>query len=438
MRKTLRMALREYKAAVKTKGFIIGLILAPVLMSGGGIAYWVLKDRVDVTDKKIAIVDYSKKIDSALLEAAVFRNKKEIFDEDSGKKIKPAYLIEIIDPADKNLPELRLQLSDRVRSGELHAFLEIEAGIIHPAGKNQTTHIAYYAKNAALDDVRRWFIWPINNQLRKVRLADAGIDETDVSDLFTWMEIEGLGLITKDEISGAIQDAKEASPVQAIIVPIAMMMIMLLMIMMSVPGMLNAVMEEKTQRIAEVMLGSVKPFEFMFAKLVGGIAVSLTSSTVYIIGGIIAVAYMGYEYYIPYHVLPWFVIYMVLAILMFGAISSALGSTCSEPKDAQSLTFPVIVPVLIPMFIYIFVAKEPMSSFSTWMSLIPPFTPLLMLLRMSTPEQIPLWQPVMGLIGVLLFTIFFVWAGGRLFRVAILSQGTPPKFGNMLRWIIRG
>jgi len=240
------------------------------------------------------------------------------------------------------------------------------------------------------------------------------------------------------EIIRNIQDARKASPVEAIIVPIVLMMIMFLMIMMSVPGMLNAVMEEKTQRIAEVMLGSVKPFDFMFAKLLGGIAVSLTSSLVYIVGGIAAVFYMGYTEFIPFHVLPWFFIYLVLAIVMFGAISSALGSTCNEPKDAQSLTFPSILPALIPMFIYIFVAKEPLSSFSTWMSLIPPFTPLLMVLRMSTPEQIPQWQPILGLIGVILFTIFFVWAGGRLFRVAILSQGTPPKLSNMLRWIIRG
>ena len=438
MRKTLRMAAREYKAAVKTKGFIIGLIIAPIFMGGGGIAYWLLKDRVDVKDKRIAIIDHSQKIAPALIEAAEIRNNKEIFDEDTGEKVRPAYLLEIIDPADNNIQDLRLSLSDRVRSGVLHAFVEIGAGVTHPQEYEQKSFISYYANNAALDDVRRWFSWPINNQLRKVRLSEAGIDESDVPDLFTWINVEGLGLITIDEISGDIQDAKEASPVEAIIVPIVLMMIMFLMIMMSVPGMLNAVMEEKTQRIAEVMLGSVKPFDFMFAKLLGGIAVSLTSSLVYIVGGIAAVFYMGYTEFIPFHVLPWFFIYLVLAIVMFGAISSALGSTCNEPKDAQSLTFPSILPALIPMFIYIFVAKEPLSSFSTWMSLIPPFTPLLMVLRMSTPEQIPHWQPILGLFGVILFTIFFVWAGGRLFRVAILSQGTPPKLSNMLRWIIRG
>jgi ABC-2 type transport system permease protein len=129
---------------------------------------------------------------------------------------------------------------------------------------------------------------------------------------------------------------------------------------------------------------------------------------------------------------------MLLAVIMFGALSAALGSTCSEPKDAQSLTFPSILPALIPMFIYFPVVKEPLSGFATTMSLIPIFTPLLMVLRLSTPESIPAWQPYVGLIGVLLTTLFFVWAGGRIFRVAILAQGTPPKLSNILRWAMKG
>ena len=245
-------------------------------------------------------------------------------------------------------------------------------------------------------------------------------------------------MLSVDEATGNIADARKATPIEALVVPIAFMMLMFLMIMMSVPGMLNSVMEEKTQRIAEVMLGSITPFEFMSAKLLSGIAVSMTSSVVYVLGGLFVLTSLSLQGYVPFHVLPWFFVYMILAILMFGAMSAALGATCSEPKDAQNLTFPMILPALIPMFIYIPVAKEPLSAFSTWMSLLPPFTPMLMTLRMATPDSIPIWQPIAGLIGVLLFTVLFVWAGGRIFRVAILMQGTPPKFSNIMKWAIRG
>lgn len=438
MRKILKYARREYLAAVRTKGFIIGLILAPVLMSGGMIAFLLLKDRVDTTDKRMAVIDHSGVVAQALVEAAEYRNANDLLDKQSGKKIRPAYFFEQVKPDTNNPSRQLLELSDRVRQNDLYAFVVIRSDVVHPGPNTEGPHISFYARSAALDDVRDWINWPINNHLRKVRLADAGIKESEVKDLFYWVNVEGLNLISLDKSTGIIGDARIASPIESLVVPIVIMMIMFLMIMMSVPGMLTSVMEEKTQRIAEVLLGSITPFEFMMAKLLAGVAVSLTSSAVYIIGGVMAVTYMGFDAYVPYHVLPWFFVYLLLTIVMFGSISAALGSTCSEAKDAQSLNFPAILPALIPMFIYFPVAKEPMSAFATWASLIPPFTPLLMVLRLGTPASIPVWQPYVGLVGVLLFTLFFVWAGSRIFRIAILMQGTPPKLSNIMRWAFRG
>ena len=438
MRKTLRLARREYKAAVKTKGFIIGLILAPIIMGGSLIAFALLKDRVDTTDKTLAVIDRSGVIAEALVEAARTRNDTEIRDEDTGKKIKPAYIVELIEPNEANPRAQKLELSDRIRSGRLHAFLEIGPEVAHPGADPNASRVTYHARNAAMDDLRRWLGWPINNRLRTLRLADAGIDESQVKDLFVWANVEGLGLVSVDQASGDIQDAERASEIDAIIVPIIVMMLMFMMVMMSVPAMLHSVMEEKTQRIAEVLLGSIQPFEFMMGKVLAGIAVSLTSSAVYLIGGVLLVRHMGFTHYIPFHVLPWFLGYMLLAILMLGAVAAALGSTCSEAKDAQSLTFPILLPALIPMFTYFPIVKEPTSSFATWMSLVPPFTPFLMLLRQATPAGVPVWEVLLGLCGVMAFTVLFVWAGGRIFRVAILMQGTPPKLANIIRWALRG
>ncbi len=439
MRKILRYARREYLAAVRTKGFIIGLILAPVMMSGGMIAFLLLKDRVDTTDKRIVVIDHSGgKVAESLLEAAEYRNTNELLDKTSGEKIRPAYFFEQIRPDTINASKQLLELSDRVRQNDLYAFVVIGPNVIHPGPSEKNVAVAFYARSAAMDDMRDWIMWPINDRLRKLRLADAGIKASAVADLFYWVNIEGLNLISVDKTTGTIGGARRASPVDALVVPIVIMMIMFLMIMMSVPGMLTSVMEEKTQRIAEVLLGSITPFEFMLSKLLAGVAVSLTSSAVYIFGGVMAVTYMGFDEYIPFHVLPWFFVYMLLSIVMFGSISTALGSTCSEAKDAQSLNFPAILPALFPMFIYFPVAKEPLSSFSTWVSLIPPFTPLLMVLRLGTPASIPVWQPYLGLVGVLLCTLFFVWVGSRIFRIAILTQGTPPKLSNIIRWAIRG
>ena len=129
---------------------------------------------------------------------------------------------------------------------------------------------------------------------------------------------------------------------------------------------------------------------------------------------------------------------MVLAVFMFGAWSAALGALCSDPKDAQNLTFPSMFPAMFPMFVLVPVAASPTAGFATWLSFIPPFTPALMLVRMATPMSIPAWQPWVGLIGVLLCSILVVWISGRIFRVGILMQGKPPRLADLVRWTVKG
>jgi ABC-type Na+ efflux pump permease subunit len=437
MHKIIAFARREYLAAVKTKGFIIGLLLAPIMMGGSMIVFIVMKDRIDTTDRVVAVIDRSGVVGDALLEAAKQRNERQVYDSETGDKVKPAYTFSIVSPAADTVAQ-RVDLSERVRAEEFHAFIEVGADVLHPIGKGEGRRILYFVKNPALDEFRRWMGGPLNEHLRRERMKAAGLTPDQVPDLFWWMEVEGMGLLTKDAETGEVGQPERASPIDALVVPIVLMMLMFLMMMMSVPGMLQSVMEEKTQRIAEVLLSSMKPFEFMAGKVFGGIAVALTSSSVYIIGGVITVNVLGYERMIPYHVLPWFFVYMLLAVIMFGAMATALGSTCSEPKDAQSLSFPAILPAIIPMFVYFPVVREPASAFSTWLSIFPPFTPTLMVLRMATPEPIPLWQPLLALIGMLVFTYLFVWLGARIFRVAILIQGTPPKLTRIVRWAIKG
>lgn len=438
MRKVLRIAKREYKAAVRTKGFIIGLLLAPILMSGGFIAMQLLKDQVDTTDKKVAVVDRSGVMAEALVEAAKERNATEVHDKETGKKAKPAYWMEIVEPNEEDLNAQRLELSNRVRNRQLHAFVEIGTKIVHPGEDRDASRIAYHAENAALDDLRRWMAWPINSHLRRLRLSDAGVDEAAVKDLFIWVPVEGLGLVAVDQATGEIQEAQRSSEGEAVGIPLILLMLMFLMIMIGAIPLLSSVMEEKSQRIAEVLLGSVQPFQFMMGKVLGGVGVSLTASAVYVIGGIFSVRRMGLAEYVPYHLLPWFFGYMIMAIIMLGATLAALGSACNDAKEAQSMTMPVMLPVMIPMFVLGPVLKEPLSPFATWLSLFPPFTPMLMLLRQSTPAGVPMWQPWVGLTGVLLFTVIAVWAGGRIFRVGILMQGTPPKLTSILRWALRG
>jgi ABC-2 type transport system permease protein len=437
LRKILRIMRREYIAAVHTKGFIIGLVIAPIIMGGGFIALAIFKDRVDTNDKVIALMDHSGVVSDAVVEAAETHNEKYLLDE-SGKQVRPAYRVEVVRPDPDRVEIQKLNLSDRVRDGDIHAFVEVGPEVLHPGDDSSASQISYHAENAALDEIRGWVERPINNRLRQVRLEEAGVDVSSMGDIFRWIEAQPMGLLSQDEASGDIRDAERSSEARAFGVPFFIVMIMFLITMMGAVPLLQAVMEEKNQRIAEVMLGSVKPFEFMMGKVLGGVGVSMTASVVYVAAGVYAFRHFELGGAIPYSLVAWFFVFMFLNIVMLGSILAALGSTCNDAKEAQSVTMPAMAPLMVPMFTIVPIATAPVSGFATGLSLIPIFTPIVMTLRLSTTATIPAWQPWVGLAGVIAFALLAVWAGGRIFRVGILMQGKPPHLPSMIRWILRG
>ncbi len=437
MYKILILALREYKASVRTKGFIIGLVVFPLLMGGGFFAWSMFGDKVDITPKKICVIDHTSQIYNTIKEEADNYNSTSLYDKASGKQIKPEYIIELVEPDTINPFEQKLLLSKKVSNKEIHAFVIIGADVIFPKDDDEKASIKFYSENSFMDDMREWMNGPINNRIRKIRIAEIGLEEQKVENLFRWMKVKGMGLVKAGEGDKGIQEAKESNPAEAILIPYILMMLMFMMIMMSAIPLLYSVMEEKTERIAEVLLGSVTPFQFMMGKVIGGISVALTGATVYIIGAIFIASQMGYADMVPTHVIPWFLAYMILAMIMIGSIMAALGSASNDTKDAQSLQMPAIIPLIIPMMVIMPVLKAPLSSFSTTMSLIPPFTPFLMLIRQASPATIPMWQPIVGLVGILLFTLLSVWAGGKIFRTMILMQGKRPKFGVLLKLLLK-
>ena len=437
MKNLLLIAQREYLATVKTKAFIIGLILMPILMGGSGIGMALLHDKVDTHDRSIVILDPTGQIAPALVAAAEKRNANDLYDKE-GKKKKPAYLFEIVKPRPDDLPAQRLELSDQVRSGDHDGFVEIGSNILNPSKSDTLAEkVCFYSKNSVVDDLRGWLINPVNDRIRELRLLELGIDPEGVKDLFRWHSIEGMELVEADE-SGNAKDAQKVNEAIALGVPLLMMIIMFMMVMMGAMPLLNSVMEEKNQHIAETILSSATPFQFMFGKVLGGVGVSLTGSALYIGGTIFVLVNMGFVGYVPFHLIPWFIIYIVLAILMMGSIMASIGSACSDVRESQNLTLPAMLPIMIPMFVMMPVIKEPLSGFATTLSLIPPFTPLLMMLRQSVPGGVPAWQPIAGMIGLVLFTLLSIWVGSRIFRVGILAKGKTPSFFTLLKWSIKG
>lgn len=437
MNKALIIAKREYRAAVRTKGFLVALILLPLFMGGSLIVFTIFKDKVDVTDKTIAVIDKSGLFGDHLVMTAESWNKENILNE-KGEKVAPAYFFEIEKTDSAGLSLLKAELSEKIRGKKLHAFIQIGRNVLHPKPGDDESRIFYYGENSAIDNVRSWVNNIINNKIRELRIIELGVDQKSVSDLFYWVNTEPMGLASMDAKTGEVVEARQTNELQTILVPYALLLMMFMMLMMTAVPLLTSVMEEKSERIAEVLLGSVTPGEFMTGKVIGSLGVSLTTSAIYIAGAIFTLGRMDLGNLIPFSLIPWFFVYLLLDIIMVGSIMAALGATCNDSKDAQSMQFPVMLPIIIPLFLMMPIILNPLGKMATGFSLFPLWTPMLMLLRQSTSVTIPLWQPIVGLAGIILFTAFCVWAAARIFRSAIIMHGKRPKFRNLIRYIVRG
>ncbi len=251
------------------------------------------------------------------------------------------------------------------------------------------------------------------------------------------VNVEGRGLFER-EADGGVKKAEASQVMLAIFLPMGVMMFMFMVIMMSAQPMLESVLEEKSNRIAEVLLGSASPSQIMTGKLLGNVAASLTVVAIYVTGGYALAVYKDVVDMIPLGLVPWFILFQVLAVLMFSSVFLAIGSTVSQLKEAQSLLMPVWILIVTPMFVWFNIVREPNGSLATIMSFIPPFTPMLMCLRMAATSAIPMWQPILGLVIMLLTTAVAVFIAGRIFRIGILSQGRAPKLVELARWAITG
>ena len=172
-------------------------------------------------------------------------------------------------------------------------------------------------------------------------------------------------------------------------------------------------------------------------KLIGNVAGSLTVFALYAIGGYALAAYNGWTDMIPFHIVPWFVVYQVLGVLFYSSLFMAIGSAVKQLKEAQSLLLPVWMLMFMPMFVLMQGIQDPNSAIPTALSFFPPSAPLMMMVRLSSGAQIPMWQ-VAGSIGVMLVATFLVIAAAaRIFQVGILWQGKTPKIGEVLRWLFK-
>ena len=453
MFKIFTIAIREYWAMVATKAFLISIVMMPVLMFGGIFAMKTLTRVGGIQERKILVYDGTGRLFGRLsLEATSQNAVAEAMQEEShsndgirkpgGLEQNEKYVLEKVQ-ADLLTNEQRLEISEKIESGDYYAFVEIPADII--TRKPDITQvqktgdvaraipaIEFRSQSSALATARQWFQIKITNAIRDIRLKDLEIDPLKVTQASQPVLVRGLGLFELDQEGNVKESREEDNVLTAIFMPFGVMMLMFMVIFLAAQPALESVLEEKSQKIAEVLLGSANPFQLMIGKLVGVVGGSLTVFSVYISGIVYFASSQNYE--IPFQILPWFIVFQVLGVFFFAAMFMAVGASVNQLKEAQSMLLPIWMLMMSPMMVWFIIIRDPNGSIATGMSLFPPATPTALMLRMATGQTIPIWQPLVGLILMVISTLLVVHIASRIFRVGILWQGKTPSVRELVRW----
>jgi ABC-2 type transport system permease protein len=431
MNKIWRVAVTEYLTAVRSKAFIVGVLALPILIAASVVLQQVGQRNRDVRDRRFAVVDRTGMLYSVIAAKADERNQR--LNTNPGRNVGPSPRF-FPEHAGADAAGIEVILSERVRKKELTGFVIIEVNAL-PSESTAEGGISWYTETHSYMELPDWIERTLNEEIRRLRFEKAGVDQALVRKLTQNVPVRRLGLARVDTATGEVVKAKEANRAAAFAVPAGCAILLYMMVMSAAPTLLNSVLEEKLQKIAEVLLSSLTPFQLMMGKLLGATMVSLTLSGLYLgsIGGVLWKA--GLLSLVPSSLFVWFIFFQILSLMIFGSLFSAIGAACSEIRDAQNYMFPLMMLVMLPFFVMMPVMQSPGSSFARWFSLFPPATPMLMMLRIAIPPGPPVWEIVLGVVLTILFVLGCVWAGGKIFRVGILAQGQAPSFGRLLGWI---
>ena len=430
MRRIFTVAQMEFLTLVRTKAFLIGILMMPVLMALA-MAFQVYAARhTDTETRKFGVIDHSGALYAALDEAA----RKHNTDQGEGDAQKgPHFVPERVDPAGKNVDEVKLALSDRVRSDDLFGFIEIPAGIIDASGEDAAA-VRYHTGTPSYEPLPDWMRDVLNREIARQRFTKSGIDPALVTKLNARVPLSSYGLVER-QVDGKAAEAKKTDALSTFVMPFVFMVLMFMSVMTGAQHLLNAIVEEKMSKISEVLVGSIEPFKLLLGKLIGVTFVSLLLASIYIAGGVFAIFQSGRWELLRWDLFAWFFLFLICAVLMYGSIFLALGSACSDLKDAQSMMQPAVLLIMLPYLASFMTIRAPESNLVVGMSMFPTVTPFIMMMRLAIPPGPPVWQVIASVAIVLGSTMFLVWAAGRIFRIGILMQGKAPNLPEVLKWI---
>jgi ABC-2 type transport system permease protein len=467
MKYVFLVAWREYIENAKTKGFWIGLCMFPLIIFVS-VKVAVLLQTKGTPVRYYVLVDQSGKFASNVT-ARLEKFKPDWPADDGAAKasqrlFQPATLPAMIDTnadlaslASDLKPYLRRDRKVEANGGEVELYAailiprDIEKQIVRPRARADGVNTAgngieYWSANLADTTLRDQIERAINGDIRRQEYLARGMDVAAIREVEqTYAPFASLNPTKK-----AGEEKVSTVDVLRQWAPSAFVYLLWVSIFGITQMLLNNIIEEKSNRIIEVLLSSVTPGELMMGKLFGIAAVGLTMVAVWITAMFVALSLksgsppavatgapdIAGQLLITLktsHMLPMFAIYFLLGYLMYAAFILALGSVCNTIKEAQNYMAMIVMTMMVPLMTMPFIPKDPNGTLARILSWIPFYTPFTMMNRVNASP--PLFDVIGTMILLLISTAGALWMAGKIFRIGILRTGQPPKIVEMLRWL---
>ena len=408
---------REYLENVRTKAFLIGLILTPVWM--GMIFLIPMLMRKTAPEKQdVYIVDETGVLAEGL---------KAALETDKGFEVQVVNAETAWTPdADGEMPLDRLKR----RAGQGELFLVV---LTPPLLEKRLADLEEHpyeivgATSVGAELTGRLLQKRVNDLVNARIIAERNISPQDAAllqkDVQLWRSLDAEG---QESQAGGFEAAT----------PFIFMMLLFMGIVGISQMLISSTLEEKSNRVFEVLLSSVSPTQLMTGKILGICGVGFTLLLLWSGGGLIAASAQGLEGLVSGQQIGWFIVYYLLGFIMIASLMVAVGSACNTLKEAQNLMAPISLFLALPLLIAMVVMRDPNGNLAVAASFIPPFTPFLMMARIASVPPPPDWQIWATLLVLVLGSYFAFRLAGRVFRVGILLYGQPPNLKQIVRWML--
>ena len=434
---------REYLAKVRNKSFVIMTFLSPILMVG-----------------MVVLIAYLTKLNDNEKRVIGVLNESAFFSQDFNSTSNTGY----IQFTDINLSAAK----DSTASLGLYGLLHIPNASGLEAVASQSY---FYSKEAASTSVLSSLESTFQERLRQGKLLSLGVSSKEFAQLGDTFEINTSTFDGELNLKG-INELKAA-------IGGAFGYLIMMFIIIYGGFVMRSVIEEKTSRIIEVIISSVKPFQLMLGKIIGTSLAGITQFAIWIVsaGLLLLVAFavfkvdpatlntsadltaeMGVnvaspipsnsqvmEYAKELYKIPWvmlivfFLIYFILGYLIYSSIYAAIGAAVDNETDTQQFMLPIIMPLMLAIYVGFFsVFSNPHGPIAVSFSLFPLTSPIVMLMRLPNgigEGGVPIWQVVTSIILLIGTFIGIVWLAAKIYRIGILMYGKKPTYKELFKWL---